>query len=51
MPKLINCNILQLDEKGIAERLWYLFNEKYLDIFVRDCEILQDRGFDLAALS
>ena len=31
--------------------MWYLFNEKFLDIFVRDCEILQDKGFDLSALS
>lgn len=31
--------------------MWYLFNEKFLDIFIRDCETLQAKGFDLSALS
>jgi hypothetical protein len=49
--RFVDCSILQFDEGGIAERLWFLFNEKYLDIFVRDCEVLLKVGFDLSALS
>jgi hypothetical protein len=49
--KFVDYNILQFNEAGIAERLWFLFSEKYLDIFLRDCEILLKEGVNLSSLS
>jgi hypothetical protein len=38
--RLMDVNILDYNEEEKAARLWYLFNQKMLDIFLRDCERL-----------
>lgn len=49
--QFIDYNILQFNDEGKAARLWHVFTEKFLDIFIRDCEILMKEGYNLSALS
>ena len=41
---------MKLPLEGKAERLWHLFNEKILNVFLRDCERIMDEGIRLDTL-
>lgn len=50
-PRVLeNIDILKLSHADKAERLWYLFNEKILDVFLRDCEMVMSEGIVLDSL-
>jgi hypothetical protein len=47
----VDVDIVQLEERDRAARLWLLLSEKVMDLFLRDCEKLLQEGADLNALS